>query len=292
MAFSPRYIAIQDVVDETIGKVPYNLVSSLPSPDSVVYDTEGNTILVWDKMPADFLWLSPLPTGNIVTQVYLDPNDPTNWITAVGNYWGYSVAGGYKVILNNVGQDPFVGGLDDIVTLLPDPNTISKAQLESKIMKAEAQVEMDLNPLYITPFTYSFDNIDYPYHQVPSQYLNLSQQSQQYLANMIVTKAVIYVLRMGFGKVKGGNGGEDYIKDYEEQYKELKNPLFVRARTGNLLTFPLLGLKLNSDNLMLPYVSTPRVYNDNISSVIYAKNRINNPSATPYWSWSIPRRFN
>lgn len=291
MAFNPRYIVAQDVIDETISKVPYNLVSSLPSPDSVAYDTEGNTILSWITMPEGFLLLSPLNTGTVVTQVYLDPLDPLHWITAMGNYVGNSNAGGYKVILNNVGADPFVGGEDYIINFTEDPNSISLRQLQNKIMQAEAKVEVDLNPVYITPFTYHFDNVDYPYHQVPVQYLEYTQQADQYIRSLIITKAVTYLLRLGFGKEKGGNGGQDYIKNYETQYKELVS-LFLRARTGNLLTFPLHGLKLNEDNLQLPFVPIPRVYNDNLSAVTFAKNRINNPGASVYLPWRIPRRLN
>lgn len=259
MSYGPRYITATDVVNRTAGKVPYDLVPTLPQPNTVVINVDGSQTLGWTTIPANWLLLSSHQTGAIVTQGGV-----------FGQYGGTVPGSGFKIVVLAVdGIFLTTGG---VLTLIPDPNSISLAFLNELIAQAEAEVEVDLNPIYVTPFI----GVN------GETFNNLPAQSHNYLKLLFSVKSAEYVMSTEFVKVRMGEGADSYPKQYVIWYTSARDRLFGRAKTGNLMTFPLDGLQTNTQNLQLPLVTIPKVFNDNLRSVEYAKCRINDPAITTF----------
>ena len=268
MALAPRYITVDQAVSWLVNKVTFDLIDELPEPDTISENDDDSLNLIWATRPANYNQLSPIANGSNVTQG-----------SAYGNYAGVVVDPGvYGIILTDIqGTFSTSGG---VMAVSDDPNSISLPLLNSLIAEAEAMVEYDLNPLYNVPFVCEIEGIVTPYSTLPPT-------SLAFLTNLFLVRTSILVLSLDFGK-NDGVRGDTYIERMEKRYYSMKNLIFTRARTGNLLQQPLPGLQMNIKNIRFDRVPGPRVSNDDYSAIAFAKARINNPSRTPFLMGAWP----
>jgi hypothetical protein len=261
MSLGPRYITQDQIVQWLVNKVTFSLVDTLPDPDVATDNMDGTWSLSWNSRPADYNKLNPVANGSAVTQG-----------DAYGDYLGTLSLPTYGILLGNVqGSFSTTGG---VLGLSDDPNAISGPLLDSLIAQAESSVEVDFMSLYIVPFASVINGVVGAYSDLPPTTLG-------FMTDLFLARTAILIMQLDFGK-NDGVRGDTYIKAMEARYLSMKNMLFARARTGNLLNPPLPGLQQNAKNIRFDRVPGPRVANDDYSAVAFGKARINNPSRTPF----------